>query len=249
MKYNKHIIKLSSVLVLLSSVYALPSFAETSKESTGAGVILKLGTLGPGVEFDYSFNKNWNFRLQANGYTYSDTFEEDDIDYEGEIKLSSYGALIDWRPFTGAFRMSGGLYSNGNELNGIAISSGNEIFEIGDVEYQGVADDPLTLNTTVKLGGSTAGYLGLGWGNSSSSGWLFSFEVGVLLSGSPEVGLGFGGSAQQVNNPEITFDVNGNSPEAQQFQNEIAIEVKNLEDEISDFEYYPVISVGIGYRF
>lgn len=45
--------------------------------------------------------------------------------------------------------------------------------------------------------------------------------MGVLLSGSPEVELGFDGSAEQVNNLGITFDVNGNSPEALEFQNEI----------------------------
>lgn len=250
MKRTKHRYKLSSVFVLISSVYSLPAISESSEASKGgAGAIIKLGTLGPGVEFDYSLNENWNIRIQANGYNYSDTFEEDDIDYTGEINLSSFGALVDWRPFSGTFRVSGGVYSNGNKLKGTAISRSGEIFEIGDIEYQGVAADPLTLNTSVKLGGASAGYVGLGWGNSGASGWLFSFEVGVLLSGSPEVELGFDGSAERVNNLGITFDVNGNSPEALEFQNEIDVEVSNLEDDISDFEYYPVIALGIGYRF
>lgn len=249
MKHNKHIYKLSSVIALVLSVHSLPAISTSSEDSTGAGAIIKIGTLGPGVEFDYRLNESWNIRLQANGYSYSDTFEEDDIDYTGEIKLSSFGALIDWRPFSGTFRMSGGLYSNGNELEGTAISRGDEIFEIGDLTYQGVAAAPLTLNTSVKLGRSSAGYLGLGWGNSANSGWLFSFEMGVLFSGSPEVELGFEGFAEQENNPGTIFDVNGNSPEALTFQNEIALEVKNLEDDISDFEYYPVISLGVGYRF
>lgn len=191
MKHKNNISTLITALLLISSTYSVSAIASDtdSGDSIGIGGMVKVGTLGPGVELDFRLNESWNIRLQANSYNFSDTFEEDDIEYTGEIDLSSYGALIDWRPFSGAFRLTGGVFSNSNELSGTAISRGNEIFEIGDIEYQGSENDPLTLNTSVKLGSSTAGYVGLGWENSTPSGWLFSFEVGVLLSGTPEVEL------------------------------------------------------------
>ena len=87
--------------------------------------------------------------------------------------------------------------------------------------------------------------MGLGWGNSNLSGWLFLTEIGVLLSAALELD----GRASQVNNPGAIFDANGNNSEAVVFPNEIAIDVNNLEDDISDFKYYPDIALGISYRF
>lgn len=229
--------------------FAQDDVQDESVDGGGLAVIAKVGTLGPGLELDYSFNESWNIRLQANGYTYSDTFEEDDIDYNGEIELSTYGLLVDWRPFDGVFHITGGAYSNGNELRGDAISSGSETFEIGDLEYRGTSSDPLTLDTAIVLGDETAGYLGFGWGQSYEDGFMFSLEIGVLFSGEPDVQLEVAGTAEVVGYPGYQFDVNGNSPEAIEFQANVAEEIVNLEEDISDFEVYPVIALGIGYRF
>ncbi|MEP2653137.1 MAG: hypothetical protein ABJH06_14220 [Paraglaciecola sp.] len=215
----------------------------------GLAVIAKVGTLGPGLELDYSFTESWNIRLQANSYTYSDTFEEDDIDYNGEIELSTLGVLVDWRPFDGVFHITGGAYSNGNELRGNAISSGSETFEIGQLEYRGSSADPLTIDTAIVLGDETAGYLGFGWGQSYEDGLMFSLEIGVLFSGEPDVQLEVTGTAEVVGYPGFQFDVSGTSPEAIEFQANVADEIVNLEEDISDFEMYPVITLGIGYRF
>ncbi|MCF2946660.1 hypothetical protein L0668_00945 [Paraglaciecola aquimarina] len=233
---------------VFSSVLSIQVMAQ-EVQSAGVGISLKGSTLGPGLEFDYRINPNFNIRLQANSYSYDDTFEEDGIDYNGEIDLSTYGVLADWRPFSGTFRVTGGVYSNSNELRGSALSDGTEIFEIGDQEYRGSQSDPLLVNTSVALGSGSAGYFGLGWGNSEPSGWMFSFELGVLFSGAPEVELNVSGSAEAVGFEGSTFDVDGNSPQAQEFQANVDREVANLEEDISDFEAYPVIALGIGYRF
>ncbi len=233
---------------VLSSVISMQIMAQEA-ESAGIGLGLKASTLGPGLELDYRINKHFNIRLQANSYSYEDTFEEDGIDYSGEIDLSTYGVLADWRPFSGTFRFTGGVYSNNNELRGNALSDGTEVFEIGEQEYRGCQSAPLLVNTSVGLGSGSAGYLGLGWGNSDPSGWMFSFELGVLFSGSPEVELSVSGSAEAVGFEGSTFDVDGDSPQAREFQANVDREVANLEEEISDFEAYPVIALEIGYRF
>jgi hypothetical protein len=63
----------------------------------------------------------------------------------------------------------------------------------------------------VALGSGTAGYLGLGWGNSDPSDWMFSFELGVLFSGAPEVELNYSGTAEITDGQGTSFEVNGNS--------------------------------------
>ncbi|MDU0355538.1 hypothetical protein RS130_18030 [Paraglaciecola aquimarina] len=245
--------KIRSKSVIAASCLAICcSFTAAAEDSNSAGVGLsvKVGTLGPGLELDYRVNDYFNFRLQGNSFSYDDDFEEDGIDYNGELDLSNYGILLDVRPFGGTFRFTGGAYSNSNELRGSATSDGSEIFEIGDQEYRGSSGDkPLALEASVALGSGTAGYFGLGWGNSDPTGWMFSFELGVLFSGTPEVELNYSGTAERVGDPNSSFDVTGDSAEAQLFRAEINKEKANLEEDISDFEYYPVIALGIGYRF
>lgn len=224
----------------------------SSALASDIGINVKAGTLGLGLELDYKINDTFNIRLQSNGYTYDDEFEEDDIDYEGEVKLSSTGLLLDWRPFQGVFRLTGGVYANNNELTGNTSSVGDETFEIGDELYSTTSTDPLAINMDVILGDSTAGYLGMGWGSSpSDGGWMFSFELGVLLSGEPTVDLSASGTAVvNKNGSTQSFSLNDtNNPLVQEFQNELANEAVSIENDISEFKAYPVISIGLGYRF
>ncbi len=244
--------KIKQSLSLVLSAAILITASSVAKANTNPiGVSAKVGTLGLGVELDYAINEKFNVRLQANGYSYDDDFEEDDISYTGEIDLSSTGVLVDWRPFDGTFRVTAGLYNNANELTAIATQVGNQSYEIGDVDYRSAANDPLILDAKAELGKSSAGYLGIGWGNTAPSGWMFSFELGVLLSGSPEVSLSATGSAiGSYNGVEQQFSVSDNSnPLVQEFNENLRVEEKNLKEDISDFDVYPVISLGVGYRF
>jgi hypothetical protein len=222
-----------------------------SANANNIGVSLKAGTLGLGLEADYKINKNFNVRLQANSYSYSDEFEEDGIDYDGEIDLSTAGLIIDWRPFKSTFRVSAGLYNNGNKLFGRGIDDGNQSYDIGNAEYRSVASDPLIIEANVDLGKNMAGYLGLGWGNAAPSGWMYSFEVGVIFAGKPDVSMGASGSAiVSVSGIDQQFSLSDSSnPLVQELNENIRAEEKALESDISDFEMYPVISLGIGYRF
>ncbi|WP_448563653.1 hypothetical protein [Thalassotalea ganghwensis] len=240
--------------LILSFVFLgimLPSTTLAKEKNIPIAIALKAGTLGAGLELDYQVNEQLNFRLQANGYSYDDDFEEDGIDYSGEIDLSTTGVLIDWRPFSGTFRLSAGFYANGNELSGLGVDNGDQGFEIGDQVYYSNPSDPLSLALNVELGKSSAGYLGIGWGNHAPSGWTFSFELGVLFTDTPKVDLNASGSAIVQSNGQVyVFDVSDSSnPLVQELNDNIAIERANLENDISDFEAYPVIALGIGYRF
>ena len=217
------------------------------------GVSPVVGTLGLGLELDYALNDYFSVRLQGNQFTYDDDFEEDDINYSGEFKLSSYGLLVDYHPFSGAFRLTGGVYSNGNELSALASDTGRTEYEIGNKVYTSLPSDPLTLDAKVELGSGTAGYLGLGWGHSpkNTGGMLFSFELGVMFAGEPTVSYQASGSAEvNINGTPEQFSLSDSSnPLVAEFYAELDQEKRNLEDDISDFKLYPVIKLGIGFRF
>lgn len=238
-------------ITICSVTMLMLSSSTAFADSLGLGISAKGSTLGPGIELDYRINENFNLRVQANGYNYSDDLNEDGIDYAGEIDLSTTGVLVDWRPFSGTFRATAGIYANGNKLSAIATDNGGDIYEIGDASYRSANNDPFSLDANIELGKSTAGYLGLGWGNALASGWMFSFELGVLFTGKPDVALAASGSAI-VSEQGISqqFSVTDSSnPLVQELNNNLRLEEANLENDISEFELYPVIALGVGYRF
>ncbi len=208
------------------------------------GLSAKGSTLGTGLEIDYAFTEKVSFRLQNNGYLIEDEFEESDIDYDGEIKLSTLGLLVDWHVFSGSFRLSAGFYANKNHLKGLGEGSG--FYEIGDREYASDPNDPIQAGLKVNLGSSTAPFLGFGWGNSpkNKGGFMASFDLGVLFTGAPDVSFDVSGTAVDLGSG-FTVDM-ATDPSV---QGEVDKEVALLKDDLSDFELYPVIMFGLGYRF
>lgn len=207
------------------------------------GIAGKASTLGYGIEADYVLSDTFSVRVQYNTYSYDDTFDEDGIDYDGQLDLQSFGVLLDWHPFGGGFRVSAGGFNVDNKISGQA--SGEGTYEIGDEEYTVRPGDDLRLNADMKLGDGFKPYLGLGWGHSPANkgGLLLSFDVGVLIQGSPDVALDVSGTAEdQFGNPVDA----GNDPTVQA---ELRKEEKNMEDDLKNFDLYPVVSLGIGWRF
>jgi len=203
---------------------------EGSAQSISLGV--KVGTLGPGAEAAIALSDFLGIRFGANylPLEYEGTF--DDVDYDVDLTLRSVSALIDVHPFKGAFRISGGVVYNGNELESEATPTSP--IEIGDVTYLTPATQVGTLKGEVDFD-DIAPYLGLGWDTSFGKEGAFGFiaDLGVMYQGSPEVELTANGTL--AGNPA--------------FQAELAKEEKNIQDDLDDFKFYPVISVGFSYRF
>lgn len=80
-----------------------------------------------------------------------------------------------------------------------------------------------------------APYAGIGWDTSFGKKDRFGLlvDLGVLYQGSPDV----------------DFTAHGPIASNQAFQNDLSREEEDLENEIDEYEYYPVVSIGFGYRF
>lgn len=204
------------------------------------GLAAKASTLGYGLEADYALSEKLSLRGQFNTLNYDDNFDKDGVNYTGSLDLSTLGFLVDWHPMGGAFRVTGGLYSNGNSISGVGTGEGT--YTIGDQTYTVGKDDTLRATADVDLGSSIAPYFGIGWGHAPSNkgGLLLSFDIGVLYQGSPDATLAVTGTA---NNGTVDFT---NDPT---LQAEVRNEEQNLEDDLSSFKTYPVVSLGIGWRF
>lgn len=215
-----------------------------SANAGNLGVAAKAGTLGLGLEADYIISDTFSIRLQANHLDYDYDMDEDGVEYETTLGLSSFGGLVDWHPFGGAFRLSVGGYSNANEITGAASGAGE--YEIGDDIFIVGPNGDFNMNALIEMGDGFVPYAGIGWGHSPSNkgGLLLSLDIGILFQGEPNIDLNATGSIYDVNSG-MTIDVTNNAD----FQEQLRIEEQNIQDDLSDFDLYPVISFGIGYRF
>jgi hypothetical protein len=75
----------------------------------------------------------------------------------------------------------------------------------------------------------TSPYLGLGWGGAPSAGLHFIGDIGVIAQGKPTVTL---------------TDSNGGISAADLQQSQ-----ERLQHDLDKFRWYPVVQVGLGYRF
>ena len=210
-------------LILLSTT-AL--FADEAKEINMA---LKVSTLGLGLDVSTPINDTFSARLNINGASYSDNQNSSGNTFEGTLDLFTAGVLVDAYPFENNFRLSTGLYYNGNGFSGSVTPSSTQTVDINGVTY--TSADLSKLNTDVTFN-KIAPYFGIGWGNNAQDkGWGFTFDLGALYHGEGSVNLTAEGSLSSV------------------IASDIAQEEQSLNNDLSSFKVYPVISFGVNRSF
>lgn len=231
--------------------------AAGADEGATVGVSVEASALlGLGLSVGVPVGERFNVRGVYHGFTY----DIDDIEdsgsgatYTGELDLSSAGVLADFHPFKGAFRITVGLASNGNQINVTGTDDGTSQYAVGDCTYQSDPGDPLRIDGTVDFA-STAPYLGIGWGGNLNAepGFFMTFDIGVLLSGSPETSLSGRGSALNANpvaQPQCGAAGSQSVSTYPEFQTALQDAEDDVNEETKSFEYWPNIALGIGWRF
>ena len=190
------------------------------------------GTLGFGAGITVGITEQINLRGTFNTFTYEFDDEASDIDYDFDLDLGSVGVLLDWHPGAGGFRLSAGAFVNGNEVNGVGEPSGPTV-EIGDRVFP--TSEVGTLEADAEFD-DFAPYLGIGWGNAIGRERRLgvSIDVGVLFQGEPEVDFRSVGA-----NPLLQDAIDG----------EIATEEADIRDDLDEYDLYPVVTLGLSYRF
>ncbi len=221
---------------LLCTVMCLTVFgvAPAAKAAPGDVALgLKAGTLGVGLELTMEAMKNVNVRFGGNYFKISTEVEVEGNDYDLDLKLNSYTALADWFVTDGSFRVTAGAFINENGLNGAALPSNT--YEIGDTIY--TSDQVGALTADVKFA-TLAPYLGIGWGNplADDSDLTFMADLGIVFAGKPKLDIMSTGGTLS-NDPTLEANI---AQAEQDFRDT---------DEISLLRFYPVISIGLNYRF
>ncbi len=190
----------------------------------------KTGTLGLGGELTTSLAPNVNLRGSIQWLDLDFDVEFDDIDYDVDVDFFNPLLLVDWYPFQGGFRVSGGLLFNGSDISLDATPS--EAIEIGDRYYAPAEIGSLRGESDFD---DIAPYVGIGFSNplSRNGHWGFTADAGVAFIGSPNVDLRVTGPSAA--DPELLAD--------------LAKEEREIEDDLDKVRFYPVLSLTLYYRF
>jgi hypothetical protein len=200
---------------------------------SSASVIYKIGTLGLGIDFEYMFNTTYGARVNLNGFSYrvSGVYLSDNK-YSFEGKLASSGLLFDYHPWQNAFRFSSGVYKNRSKITGVVKPSSGQI-DIGDRTYPALQIG--SIDTKININDVNP-YLGVGFSSVAKDGWHFVADIGALYIGKPKATLkaraakGFEGLQNILNK-------------------EAQIEEDDINKQIEKYKWYPVLSVGLQFKY
>jgi hypothetical protein len=216
---------------------ALAALALLASGSAAAdfGVGIKAGTLGLGVEARWDPPVPWfDLRVGYNQYDYDDASDYAGIDYDATLALDNYYLTGNIKFPASPFRLTLGAYSNGNELQMLSADTGGLDLEIGGVPFDVAAVGALRSTTSFD---STAPYAGVGFDFEVLGKAGLNLDFGVLWQGDPTVLL------------EATNWDNLSATEQALLGPALAAEQAQLQDEISDYKAWPVISLSLIYNF
>ncbi|MDI6774209.1 MAG: hypothetical protein QME60_02270 [Verrucomicrobiota bacterium] len=192
------------------------------------GISFKLSTLGVGADIALDLGKHFNLRGGVNYGSYDLNVAMGKADVEGNLLWLTAPILLDWHPAAGGFRVSAGGIVNKNKIS--LTADPLEPIELDGVEY-----DIERLSGDISFR-EFCPYVGIGVGNAVGGDGRahFACDFGIMFHGAPKV------SSRAVAASSAAQDVLD-----QALQNE----VDNLEDDLSGFLYYPVVSVGFSIAF
>ena len=225
---------------------ALPAQADPEL-AIGGGI----GTPGANVEAQIALNDLFGLRGGYNYLAYStdDTF--DDIAYDAELDMQTFGAFLDVRPFSNSFIVTGGAYFGDKKIDAIARPTTS--VEIGGTFFTPEQIGELDMTGDI---GSTAPFAGIGFDTTFQGDGNIGFKLiaGAMFTDSPAITLtAEGGDICAFEDPVQAAACEAD-PAAQTaalvvFQAELEQERQNLEDDIEDFKVYPVLQAGLTFRF
>lgn len=216
----KKSVGLSSLLTMLLFGLATPAQAGNAV----ADVDVHLSTLGYGAEVALPLSENFAARLGLNQF--SKSFSKSvatTITVGGVAQPTTISYAGNLKLATTELLVDWHPFSGVTHITAGLMLNNNK-FEVTGSEQ--LTNATVHGEVTFK---KTAPYLGIGWsGRASQTGFSFKSDFGILFQGSPMATLS---STDPVLNQQL------------------ATEQANLNNSLSSFKRYPVISIGLGYAF
>lgn len=214
--------------ITIALALAILAVGTAVADDSNFGIGIKAGTLGLGLEGRWAPLPFMDLRLGGNAYNLDVNDNYSDVRYKGTLDLQTFYLTANFRFPLSPFRITAGAFANNNEIRLASAEVGD--FSIGGDFYTGSEVGTLMSRTTFD---STAPYLGIG----------FDFELFGKAGLDLDLGLLWQGE------PQVTLVADGLLAGDPSFQASLAREQTDLQDDISDFKAYPVVSLAFVYNF
>jgi hypothetical protein len=207
-----------------------PSPAPSS--STDANVAIRFGTLGLGLEASKLVTGHLGVRVGGAFFSVNSSPSRAGISYQASVKLHSGYGLVDFYPSErGSFHLTGGVWTNPLTLSGTGQPGGSGTYTINGHSYTASQVGSLTLEAKFP---SVSPFAGLGFGTPANrhSGLKFLFDIGAVI-GQPTVSLTSTAAASNA-----------------QLANDLAAQIATTQSDFrKNLKVYPILALGVGYRF
>lgn len=209
------------------------------------GMSVKVGSLGVGFEVVTTLLRNWNLRGGASFVDFGHLVVHQGVNYNGELHYRSGQVNVDWFPRHGGFHVSPGVLFFRSNMFGVLAVPGGGTYTLNDTVYTSSATDPIRGVAQLSYHGRVAPSLMIGFGNiipRGSKRWTVPVEFGAAYVGAPRLTVRLAGQACQ---PDGCFNV-GTDPDS---QFNLRQDVGDINETLKRIPVYPLLSVGVGYRF
>ncbi|QHN02031.1 hypothetical protein FTO74_00520 [Granulicella sp. WH15] len=222
---------------------AIPASSQGRWAFSSFAVAAKASSNGFGVDIATPLARQVNLRVGGSFTSFTTNLNDDGLHINGTLTLQGVIAAVDYYPFRhSSFHISPGAnFYNDTHIGALLSVPAGGHFSLGDGDYTSSASDPIHGTTHFVFGNHVVPRLTVGFGNMIPRGsghWSVPFEIGFQYISAPTVQLDLAGSACSSDGcGTIVGDPN------------IAIERKDLENDLSALRVFPVVSIGVSYRF
>ena len=199
------------------------------------GIAIKAGTLGIGIDLSHKLNDTFSMRINVNGLRYNGYKRTiQGVDTTTDLKLFTAGVLLDYYPFDDSgFRLSGGVYYNGNKVTTHTGKITGDVTLNGNTYNNSTIDSidgTLSFNTINP-------YIGVGYSNEITDGLSLVYDAGFMYHGKPQ----FASTVHYASGVSTATKANVESDKKKY--------VDDVNSKISKLQVYPVVMIGFAYRF
>ena len=238
-------------LLLLSLLLVATDGPAHAREGYGISVGPHISTLGYGGHGKLKLSPYLAVNIEGNMFNVNFDKSLRNSSYKFDWHMTNIGLNVEVHPFKNAFFIGGGYFWNNSKLN-LRLSSTRDVtipvtiteeitvegetFQISfEEEVTFTAEEIGSVNGTIEYA-KFLPFLGIGYDsafNRPNDNLTFYFRAGVLFTGTPTVTLTADGSV--ADDPDV--------------QAELSREEQSVEDVLGEFGLYPVITVGLRYKF
>ena len=198
------------------------------------GVAYKVGTLGLGLDLSYAFNSKYVLRGSFNAFSAFKNLKYEDKYFNTYGLIHNNGVLLDMHPWENAFYFSWGAFKSDSRVD-LKYKPKSDAIVIGEHKYPAMQVG--NIKTSISLKRKINPYFGFGFNSmDKNSKWNFILDVGAIYIDTPKAKI----EAVASKGFEALQPI---------LDNESKIENKKLNKKIKKYKIYPVLSIGVGYKF